>query len=48
MADAYRSLPILGNKVTRSEGNDTWVKLVEKSDHPVVAMKRGKPVEPRG
>ena len=37
-----RSLPILGDKVTRSEGNDTWVKLVEKSDDSVVALKRVK------
>ena len=37
-----RSLPILGDKVTRSEGNDTWVKLAEKSDDSVVALKRVK------
>ena len=37
-----RSLSILGNKVTWSEGNDTWVKSVEKSDDSVVAMKRVK------
>lgn len=37
-----RSPLILGDKVTWSEGNDTWVKLAEKSDDPVVALKRAK------
>ena len=37
-----RSLPILGDQVTRSEGNDTWVTLAEKSDDLVVASNRVK------
>ena len=37
-----RSLSILGDKVARSEGNDTWAKSREKSDDSVVALKRVK------
>ncbi len=37
-----RSLPILGDQVTRSEGNDPWVRLAEKSDDLVVASNRVK------
>lgn len=37
-----RSLPILGDRVVRAEGNDTRTTLVEKSDDSVVAPKRVK------
>ena len=36
-----RSLSILGDKVARSEGNDTWAKSREKSDDSVVALEAG-------